>query len=150
MLNTLMNLITKPRHLNLTMPKKVLVVDDDPVVRILVGECLTAKGYQVTVAEDGADCFKHLASDNPDIVILDFFMPDMNGMDILLEMRKNPTFAKLPILILSADSGTEKILKENNAIPDAFLQKPIALDQIVNAVMDISGDRPATPVPSAN
>ena len=132
------------------MSKRVLVVDDDPVVRILVGECLSAKGYHVTVAEDGADCFRHLASDSPDIVVLDFFMPDMTGMEVLLEMRKNPLYAKLPILMLSADSGTEKILKENNALPNAFLQKPIALDQIINAIADISNARSESPDLSAD
>ena len=122
------------------MTKNVLVVDDDPVVRILVSECLSAKGYNVTVAEDGASCFKHLAISIPDVIVLDFFMPDMTGMDVLIELRKDPVLAKLPILMLSADSGSEKILQENNIKPNAFLQKPIALDQIVKAVMSISGD----------
>lgn len=120
------------------MSKKVLVVDDDPVIRILVSECLSAKGYEVKVAEGGDQCFKSLEQEQPDIVVLDFFMPDMTGMDVLLKMRKDPSLAKLPILMLSADSESEKILKENNVHTDAFLQKPVGLDQIVKAVEGIA------------
>ena len=123
------------------MSIKVLIVDDDPVVRILVGESLAAKGYKVTVADGGAECFKQLAIELPDVLVLDFFMPDMTGMDVLLKMRQDPTLAHLPILMLSADSGSEKLLRENNALPNAFLQKPIAFDQIIKAIQDISSDQ---------
>lgn len=121
------------------MTKKVLVVDDDPVVRILVGECLTAKGYEVTAVESGKEFFKSIAENPPDVVVLDFYMPEMTGMDILIRMKDDPNQAKLPILMLSADSGSEKLMKENNVSPDAFLQKPVGLDEIVKAVVDISG-----------
>ncbi len=121
------------------MSKKVLIVDDDPVVRILVGECLTAKGYEVSCADGASECFQSLATSQPDVIVLDFYMPDMSGMEVLMKMRENPSLAKLPILMLSADSGSEQILKDNNIKPDAFLQKPVGLDQIVKAVVDISG-----------
>lgn len=134
-----MNPFPAPQRLNFDMTTKVLVVDDDPVVRILVGECLSAKGYDVTAVECGSECFKSMAENQPDVVVLDFYMPEMTGMDILIRMKKDPSLAKLPILMLSADSNSQKLLKEHNVAPDAFLQKPVGLDEVLKAVRGISG-----------
>lgn len=82
-----MNRANLDLRLNLTMSKKVLVVDDDPVIRILVGECLMAKGYEVTAVECGREFFESLAKAYPDVVVLDFYMPEMTGMDILIRIR---------------------------------------------------------------
>lgn len=122
------------------MAKKVLVVDDDPVVRILVGECLTAKGYSVSVADGCEECFEYLRETAPDLLILDYLMPGMTGMEILLKIRKEQAFTNLAVIIMSADPETEQVLKENEAKPEAFLTKPVAFEQIIKAVESVLGD----------
>lgn len=111
---------------------KVLLVDDDPVVRILVGEYLTAKGHQVETRVDGTSALEHLKSEqgSPDIIILDFMMPGMNGAEVLQNLRESN--ATLPVVMLSADKHNLEGMDESSK--SVALEKPFALDKL-EAVM---------------
>jgi two-component system alkaline phosphatase synthesis response regulator PhoP len=81
---------------------KILLVDDDPNIHISLGTVLRAEGYNVTSARDGVEAMKLIYKDRPDLLILDLLMPRKDGFAVVREIREDPEYADLPILILTA------------------------------------------------
>src|SRR5437588_103188 len=109
----------------MTAPAKVLVVDDTPLNIKLLGDLLTVKGYAVATAANGEEALAKLASDAPDIVLLDVMMPGLSGYDVCRRIRADPTTALLPVvMVTSLDPQTERV-KGIEAGADDFISKPI-------------------------
>ncbi len=115
------------------MSKKVLIVDDDPVIRILVSEIVQSFGHSVTVLESGSSCLSELSKNLPDVLILDLQMPDMSGLDVLKQLKSDMRTSALPVLMLSANSDSEK-LAEEEVKADQYLQKPFNLGEFKRAL----------------
>ncbi len=81
--------------------KKILIVEDERIVRNLVKKKLVAEGYEVELAVDGKDGLEKIEEVDPDLVLLDILMPRMNGIEFLEEIRKIEKFKKLPVIIVS-------------------------------------------------
>ena len=116
------------------MAQTVLVVDDDPVVRMLIKECLSVHGYTVETLESGPQCLERLKAKAPDLVFLDLLMPDMTGIEVLTRIRSNPKTAELPVIMLSAHTDTASVMREEKYEPNQYLQKPFNMRQILGAV----------------
>lgn len=117
--------------------KKVLVVDDDPVVRILVSEYLSNNGHQVSVSGDGQTCLLKLKEEQPDLVLLDLQMPDMDGIEVLSRIRNNPQTAQVPVLMLSANADTAKLAEMNNLQLEGHILKPFAMEVLLEALAQL-------------
>jgi CheY-like chemotaxis protein len=85
--------------------RRVLVVDDEPTVRGWLAALLTHEGYSVEEAADGAAAQALLQRWRPDVIVLDLIMPGMNGRQFLLELREDPRFAAIPVLVWTAVKG---------------------------------------------
>lgn len=120
------------------MSKKVLVVDDDPVVRLLVNEFLSSQGYEVLTVESGTECIDTISSKRPDVVVLDLLMPEMNGIEVLKRLRGNPSTAAVPIVMMSSDFDTEAITNSYNLSADGYVQKPFGMRDILSAVEEVT------------
>lgn len=81
---------------------KILLVDDDPDIHMSLGLMLRKEGYHVISARDGIEAMKLIYKDRPDLVILDLLMPRKDGFAVVREIREDPEYADLPILILTA------------------------------------------------
>src|SRR5690242_14519319 len=88
------------------MPKKILVVDDDPDQRELLETVLTLSGYDVVLAFDGQEGLELAQAESPDLIITDIAMPRMSGVRLIYRLRSMPGFKKLPILAVTSH-GTE-------------------------------------------
>ncbi len=119
------------------MAEKIMVVDDDPVVRILVTEFLTSQGYSVNVVENGEECLRSLKETRPDILLVDCIMPDINGFDVIRSVRNNPQTADLPIVMMSSEIDTEALAHTHNVSADAYVLKPFGMREILMAVQNI-------------
>lgn len=82
--------------------KKILVVDDDPVVQKLLGETLSRDGYQVTVAKDGIDAMLRVRADKPDLIVLDIMMPHFNGYEVCSNIKQDAALKTIPIILLTS------------------------------------------------
>jgi CheY-like chemotaxis protein len=120
------------------MSKKVLVVDDDPVVRLLVNEFLSSQGYEVLTVESGTECMNAVTDKKPDVVVLDLLMPEMNGIEVLKRLRDNPNTASLPIVMMSSDFDTRDITSSYNLSADGYVQKPFGMRDILSAVKEVA------------
>ncbi|SAL67054.1 response regulator [Caballeronia humi] len=115
---------------NATSAKRILVVEDDEDVRTMLVECLKTLGYTVTEAPDGPSGLKRLSADNPDLLMVDFAMPGMNGVDVIEQARKLRADLRVILATGYADIDMSKHSQKNFAI----LRKPFQLDELARTV----------------
>ena len=82
--------------------KKILVVDDDPVIQRLLGEILGSEGYQILQAADGIDAMVIIRREKPDLVLLDIMMPHLNGYDVCRTIKFDSELKMIPVILLTA------------------------------------------------
>jgi DNA-binding response OmpR family regulator len=111
---------------------RVLVVDDEPMVRDTLGQFLAEEGYVVDTAVDGSDALDRLRSARPDAILLDLMMPGMNGRQFLQALRDDPTYAQVPVLIMTAVHGLEVNLASIGA--SEVVEKPFQIEDLLNKV----------------
>ncbi|MCU7892024.1 MAG: response regulator [Candidatus Thiodiazotropha sp. (ex Ustalcina ferruginea)] len=116
------------------MPKKILIVDDEPNIVLSVEYLMKREGYQVTTANDGQTALELLSETKPDLLILDVMMPRKNGFEVCSEIRADPTLSRLPILMLSAKGREAEIKKGVSLGADAYITKPFSTHDLVDMV----------------
>lgn len=117
------------------MSKSILVIDDEKVITDISKRKLTASGYTVEVANNGEEALRVLETFNPDLILSDVEMPQMNGYTFMVEKNKNPLWAEIPVVVLTAYHETEPIFRRHR-IKD-YLVKPIQLEDLVSKVNQI-------------
>lgn len=112
----------------------ILVVDDEAEIGEMVGEFLTRRGYRVKTAPGGEEALKAIKAKPPNLVLLDIYMPDVNGVEVLRRLKSANLLAKLGVIMLTA-SQEEPLLQEALDL-GAFdvLSKPVNLDELELAV----------------
>jgi adenylate cyclase len=109
----------------MTEPRKILVIDDMPRNSKLLDDLLTVKGYSVETAASGAEGLEKIESWQPDLILLDIMMPEMNGYEVCRKIRENPETEILPVVMVTSLDGPEERTKGLDAGADDFLSKPI-------------------------
>jgi len=122
---------------------RILLVDDDPLVRRLVSGCLVAAGYVVRVAVDGLDALEKLRAALPDLIISDLNMPRMSGIELLEVVRKR--FPQIPVIVISAVAADE-MPEEVSA--DAYYHKNgFGFEQLLQTISDLTRKPPLRTAP---
>jgi two-component system KDP operon response regulator KdpE len=103
------------------MPIKILVIDDDAAVTDLLSLLLKSQGFDVTATNNSADGLNMIRENQPDMVVLDLMMPEMDGWEVCKTVR---TFSQVPIIILSALNDPSMIASVLDAGADDYLTKP--------------------------
>lgn len=126
-------------------PTRVMIVDDDPVLRMVAGEILRQNGFEVFEAEDGEVAIRDLESLTVDLVVVDMLMPNKEGIETIREIK-----ARWPRLRLVAISGGGKGLNTEYLLhvaktfgADAVYQKPLRASGFLDIVSEAMADRPA-------
>lgn len=114
---------------------KILVVDDDQAVRDSLRRSLTFNGYTVDMATDGEEALAKIASDRPDLAILDVMMPKMDGLDVCRALRSEGD--DLPVLMLTARNSVSERVFGLDAGADDYLPKPFALEELLARVRSL-------------
>jgi CheY-like chemotaxis protein len=109
---------------------RVLVVDDDRRVHALVKRMADARGYRIVSAFDGEEGLGAATKSPPDLILVDVMMPRIDGWSLVRRLRARVELASVPILFISALSGTEDRLRGFRLGADAFLTKPFRLDEL--------------------
>ena len=105
----------------------IYIVEDDDNIRQLVSTALQAFGYEVTAFENTTSCLDALQRNAPDLLLFDIMLPDIDGIEAVKRIRKNPAFADLPIMMLTAkDSELDKVIGLD-AGADDYLTKPFGI-----------------------
>ena len=109
----------------------ILLVDDNADMRDYVRRVLTAQGYKVDVASNGLSALKMARSRLPELVLSDVMMPEMDGFELLRELRKDPRTTRLPVILLSARAGQEAVIEGVQASADDYLVKPLSARELL-------------------
>ncbi len=119
---------------------RILVVDDEPDIRELVCEILQDEGYDVTVAEDGEAARTAYARNAPDLVLLDIWMPDIDGITLLKEWSAG-NGSSCPVVIMSGHGTVETAVEATRLGAHDFVQKPISLAKLLSIVSQALASR---------
>ncbi len=107
------------------MSAKILIVDDEPFNVDLLEQELADQGYETCMALNGAEALIALERDQPDMVLLDWMMPGMNGIEVLKKMRADKRWQAVPVIMVTARSTTEDVVQGLDAGADDYVTKPI-------------------------
>lgn len=102
---------------------KILFVDDDPGMRETVRDILAEKGYEIVVAQDGNETIKLAKDSKPDLIVLDYLLPDINGSEVCKILKKNTETEHIPVIIVTAYPDQKEESLRAGAID--FVTKPI-------------------------
>lgn len=118
--------------------RRVLIVDDDPLILDLVRAVLEDAGVELDIARDGMEALKRAGERVPDVVVLDVMMPGMDGFEVCRAFRSDPRYARSRIVMLTA-RATEDDRREGLAAgADAFFTKPFSALELIETVRDAS------------
>ncbi len=114
--------------------RRLLLIDDDPNLILLVKDYLEFRGYEVVTAENGREAIEVLEKDLPDMIICDVMMPEMDGYSLVEHVRNNPRTSWIPVLFLSAKGQSQDRVKGLNTGADVYMVKPFEPEELVAQV----------------
>lgn len=120
---------------------KVLVVDDDPTILRLLQVNLEMEGYEVVTASDGSQALQRIRELQPDLVLLDVMMPELDGWQVCEQVRREPDLQHIPVVFLSARAQDADVGRGHEAGADAYITKPFDPLALVELIRDLIAAR---------
>jgi excisionase family DNA binding protein len=121
-----------------TGKRRVLVVDDDEAIVEMLVELLERDGrFEVRVARGGYEAGLVTQEFQPDVIVLDYKLPDINGNDVCRTLRNNPNFSDMKIIIISGVADPDEIEGLRQAGADDFLKKPFQIDELIARILQL-------------
>ena len=111
--------------------KKILIVDDDNILRMVLQNSLEQKGYQVVSVDSGKSALIQFSKDVPDIIISDVSMPEMNGFEFCRKLRSQPSGKLIPFIFLSAKNDLDDRIQGHTIGADSYLTKPFEMKELL-------------------
>ena len=130
------------------MAKRVLVVDDEMDVRTFISTLLDSNGYKAVVAENGEQGWRKFQEKRPDLVTLDVMMPKESGIKMYRDIKTDPNFASVPVLVISGLARktflhSQKVLNQfkaqNVPEPEGYIEKPPEPEELLEEIKRIIG-----------
>jgi two-component system alkaline phosphatase synthesis response regulator PhoP len=126
----------------LSMPR-ILAVDDEPNIVRLIQVNLERHGYQVETANNGAQALAKIKANRPDLLVSDVMMPEMDGFELLANVRRDPSLMDLPVIMLTAKAQDGDVLQGYKTGADMYLTKPFNPQELlafVKRILSSGGD----------
>ena len=123
--------------------RRILIVDDEPDIGRILSHILRAAGFEAVAVDGGRAALAHLAASATDLVLLDVTMPELDGFETLRRIREAPATARLPVLMLTANTGAADQSRAESLGADDFIAKPFDPADVVERVRArLPGARP--------
>ncbi len=122
------------------MGKKILIADDEEVIRKFLRIHLYSWGYEVREAVDGTEALEQLGKDNFNLLITDIIMPNKDGWEVLKEVRKNPKTKDMPVIILTAKNEDLDMFKGYDMGANYYMTKPFTKAQLQYGIKLMFGE----------
>jgi DNA-binding response OmpR family regulator len=113
---------------------RILVIDDDTKLTDLLQLVFESKGFGVTIANSGIQALESLETELPEAVLLDLMMPGMSGLEVCQRIRANPRTSNVPVVVLTAKTGTKSKQELLKAGATDYLVKPVPLNDLVSRI----------------
>ena len=139
------------------MPKRILIVDDEPDAISYIGSILEDNGYDYLSADDGEEGLELAKKEKPDMILLDLIMPGKSGMLMFQELKKDPELGKIPVIVVSGASealgvdlrnfmikqprrGKERVVETTGETqftePNAYVEKPVDPNELIKVIKE--------------
>ena len=125
---------------------RVLVVDDDEVIRQLIAVNLTLEGFDVATAVDGQDCLDKVTAIDPDVITLDIMMPRLDGWMTASLLRRNAETSTIKVVLITARAQEDDKVRGRQIGVDAYLTKPFDPSEMIRVVRELAGHPPVADV----
>ena len=125
--------------------QKILAIDDESDMLLLVSSALRAEDYDVITASNGKDGLELANTEKPDAIILDVMMPEMSGFEVLEQLRLNPETQQLPVIMLTGISERSKIQSALDLGTGYYIIKPFEVSDLVGKVRVVLKEAAADP-----
>lgn len=122
------------------MSKRILIVEDNPQNRYLVSFLLEQQGYELSIAEDGAQALEMLEGDAPDLILMDMQLPKIDGYEATRRIKANERLRDIPLVALTAHSMQRDEQRAIDAGCDEFITKPVDADGLLALVSRLLGE----------
>ncbi|MDM9560204.1 MULTISPECIES: response regulator [Bordetella] len=125
------------------MTATILVVDDSATMRMIVQAALGAAGWRVLTAGDGRQALELARGDRIDLLVSDWNMPVMDGLALIQELRAEPGYQELPVLVLTTEQAAQSKDAARGLGVCGWLNKPVEPDVLVELAAELLGEQPA-------
>ena len=119
--------------------KKVLVVEDEPDTNYILMQMLQVSGFDTVTAFDGAEALALIVIEQPDVILLDIMMPDIDGWEVCRRVKEDPDTQNIGIVFVTAYGGGDLDSRAQDVGADFVLRKPVGIGQVVGAVSEVLG-----------
>ncbi len=114
---------------------KIIVVDDDPDLLLVVSTFLEKEGFEVVCFESGEECLEKLEKNKPDLILMDLMMPGLDGWETTEKIKSNPATKDIPVVMLTVKGEREDKLKSFHETKcDGYIVKPVDRKELVKVV----------------
>lgn len=121
--------------------KTVFIIEDEEDAAELFAEMMRISGFRVLKTSKSAPAIEMMTADRPDVVLLDIMMPEVSGLDILRQMRRDPNLAGIPVIVVTAKGMPADIKNGMEAGASTYLTKPVGFQELKEAVERTLGAR---------
>jgi two-component system, chemotaxis family, chemotaxis protein CheY len=119
------------------MSKQILIADDSESIREILAFSLENAGYQVLVAKDGLDALQFFDGRSIDLVLTDYHMPNVNGLELIIKIRQIENYKFIPILVLTTEKQVEIIREVRDAGATGWLLKPFKSEKLLQTLRKV-------------
>ena len=119
------------------MARKILTCDDEKNIVRLIQVNLERQGYEVVTAYNGRECLEQVEKEHPDLIVLDLMMPEMTGFEVLDALKKNPATENIPVIMLTARTQDQDVLRGWQAGVECYLTKPFNPIELITFIKRI-------------
>ena len=116
------------------MPKTICLVDDEPEILSELGMMLSDEGYNIMTASSGSEAFAKIRKQRPHLVILDVIMPEMNGLEVLDQLKRDRSTSEIPVIMLTAKTDTGTLLEARERHAADYFMKPFNPDELLRMI----------------
>jgi DNA-binding response OmpR family regulator len=124
------------------MSKKILVVDDEPEVVMVVETRLTLNGYEVITAKDGPEALDRAKAEKPDLIILDLMLPKMDGYKVCGLLKSDARYSKIPIILFTARVQDSDRAMGKDVRADSYVTKPFDAEVLLEKIKELLKETP--------
>lgn len=118
-------------------PQRIMVIDDEPAIRDMINTILEISGYQCLQAENAQQAFAMIIDESPDLILLDWMMPETSGIELLRRLRRNNTIAQLPVIMLTAKAAEDNLIQGLEVGADDYIMKPFSPRELIARIKSL-------------